>query len=99
MVETTSVQMADHTVEHPGAPSCSCGENLPGGLIAHIATLMDVDEIVARKALLTAHNNVEINAGKCGGCDTCGSDAAMAMCAICGEGYSPCPTYYAAVAE
>lgn len=96
VAEEPEALWANHAVDRPGAGSCSCGAVLPDGLAVHLAALLGLDEAAAREALLEAHNNVEINAGMCGGCDTCGSEAAMAVCRICGEGYSPCPTYYEA---
>lgn len=95
MSEAQNALLAAHTVDRPDADVCSCGDSLPDGIVPHVAALTGTDLAAARAALLASHDNVEVNAGMCGGCDTCGSDAAMAVCRICGEGYSPCPTYYA----
>jgi len=74
--------------------SCSCGDAT--GYLAHIATLLGTDEAGAREALLAAHNNVEINAGMCGGCDTCGGASTAVCCPVCGDGDDPCLTYFVA---
>lgn len=91
--------LADHNLGFDKANRtalCACGNTLPAGYLAHIGRLLGTDECGTRTALLEAHTFTEINAGMCGGCDTCGSDAASAVCAICGEGYSPCGAYFAA---
>lgn len=94
------VLLAGHSVGYDEAARdtfCTCGDKTGrNGYLAHIAGLLGTDESGARKALLKAHAFTEINAGMCGGCDTCGSDAAAALCAICGEGYSPCAAYFIA---
>lgn len=94
--------LADHSLgfdEASRTAVCTCGNALPAGYLAHIGRLLGVDECGTRTALLEAHALTEVNAGMCGGCDTCGGESASVICAICGEGYSPCPTYFEAVRE
>lgn len=69
---------------------CSCGDLAPGGFLAHLSSLLGIDETAARAALLEAHDNVEVNPGMCGGCETCGDSSAGAFCQICGFNYDPC---------
>lgn len=100
MSEPTASELAEHLVEYDQiakATVCSCGNSRTGDYLSHVAGLLDTDELGARLALLEAHDFTEINAGMCGGCDTCGSDSASAVCAICGEGYSPCGAYFEAI--
>ena len=78
---------------------CACGARHLGGYFAHVASLLGTDESGAREVLLEAHTNVEVNAGMCGGCDTCGADSAAVSCPICGDGYDPCLTYYEAAGQ
>lgn len=87
--------LAGHTAdwhEESQALSCSCGDR--ARYVVHIAALLGTDEAGARQALLTAHDNVEVNAGICGGCDTCGSQSAGVHCPICGDADHPCLVYY-----
>lgn len=89
--------LADHNLGFAGRTAlCTCGNTLPAGYLAHIGRLLGVGECGTRTALLEAHASAEVNAGMCGGCDTCGSESALAVCAICGEGYSPCGAYFIA---
>jgi hypothetical protein len=95
---TAKAALEDHAAdwhEDTRTVVCSCGDAT--GYLAHITALLRTDELGARLALLEAHEFTEINAGMCGGCDTCGSDSASAVCAICGEGYSPCGAYFEAI--
>lgn len=86
-----------HTADWDGASStlsCSCGDTT--GYVTHIAALLGTDEAGAREALLSAHNNIEINAGMCGGCETCGGASAAVHCPVCGDADDPCLTYFVA---
>lgn len=86
-----------HTADWHGESrplSCSCGDAT--GYVAHIAALLGTDDVGARGALLAAHNNVGVNAGLCGGCDTCGSATAAIHCPVCGDADHPCLTYFVA---
>lgn len=74
--------------------SCSCGDT--GGFLSHIAALLSTDEGGARKILLDFHENFEVNAGMCGGCETCGGSSASVRCLICGHADDPCLTYHVA---
>ena len=74
--------------------SCSCGD--AAGYLAHIATMLGVDDAAAREALLEVHNNVETNAGMCGGCETCADSSAAVHCPVCGDADEPCLTYFVA---
>lgn len=74
--------------------ACSCGDVT--GYVSHIGALLGTDEACARGALLAAHDNVEVSAGMCGGCDACGSASAAVHCPICGDASDPCLTYFVA---
>ncbi|HEX9226480.1 MAG TPA: hypothetical protein VF885_07450 [Arthrobacter sp.] len=74
--------------------SCSCGEG--SGFVAHIAVLLGTDEAGAKEALLAVHVNVAVNAGMCGGCETCGDSSAAVHCPVCGDAHDPCLTYFVA---
>lgn len=89
------VELDRHTADWDGETLfCSCGD--AGGYTAHIAALLGTDEAGAREALLAAHNNVEANAGMCGGCETCRGDSAAVHCPICGDADDPCLTWFVA---
>lgn len=89
--------LESHTADWDGVTrilSCSCGD--ASEYLAHIASLLGVDETGAREALLTVHNNIETGAGMCGGCDTCGAESAAVHCPVCGGADFPCLTYFVA---
>ncbi|MET4144076.1 hypothetical protein [Arthrobacter sp. UYCo732] len=100
MTETPDPLMVTHNIGFDEATRntvCECGDRGHAGYLAHIAGLLGTDETGARQALLKAHTFTEINPGMCGGCETCGSDSVSAVCAICGEGDSPCGAYFEAI--
>jgi uncharacterized protein (DUF433 family) len=85
--------LAGHTAQWDGDTrtlSCFCGDH--AGYLAHVAVLLGTDESGARAALLTVHDNIEINPGMCGGCETCGGDSAAFHCLVCGESDHSCLT-------
>jgi hypothetical protein len=73
---------------------CSCGD--PADYVDHIAALLGTDEDGARAALLTTHDNVGVNTGMCGGCETCGDSSAAVHCPVCGDADFPCLTWFVA---
>lgn len=92
-----ATRLYGHTADwdgESGVLACSCRDST--GYVDHIAALLGADEHGARQALLAAHDNTEVNAGTCGGCETCGDTSAAVHCPICGDGYDPCLTYHVA---
>ena len=97
MSESRDELLASHTADWDAETrilACSCGD--AAGYVAHIATLLGTDEPSAREALLVVHDNVAVNAGMCGGCETCGDSSTAVHCPVCGDAYDPCLTYFVA---
>lgn len=90
-----SIELDRHTAEWDGQTlACSCGD--ASGYLGHIAALLGIDEDGARAALLGEHCISGVNAGMCGGCETCGDSTAAVHCPVCGDAEDPCLTWFVA---
>lgn len=98
-LEEKNTALACHSLS-PTAPNgrelCACGiETGLDGYIGHAATAAGIGPLTAAELLSALHRQESVNAGCCGGCEPCGGRGETAVCAVCGEGDSPCPTYWA----
>lgn len=98
-LEEKNAVLANHplsTSAANGRTLCSCGsETGLDGYIAHAAEAAGIGPRTAAELLSALHYQESVNAGCCGGCEPCGGKVELAVCAACGEGDLPCPTYWA----
>ncbi|MCC3292359.1 ATP-grasp domain-containing protein [Arthrobacter sp. zg-Y1110] len=88
---------------HPLIPSalngrtlCACGSEAGlDGYVNHASEVAGVGPCTAAELLSALHYQESVNAGCCGGCEPCGGKGELVVCAVCGEGDSPCLTYWA----
>ena len=98
-LEEKNAVLTGHTLasEAPnGRTLCSCGSE-PGldGYVGHAAEAAGIGPRTAAELLRNLHSQESVNPGCCGGCEPCGGRGEIAVCAVCGESDSPCPTYWA----